>query len=57
MEETTIFECGPREKCPDGTEHDYSGWEEGRDEETGSSWGSVVCAKCGHRSIDDAMWY
>lgn len=45
-----LFECGPRPKCVDGFEHDYSDYEE---IENG---GTSVCSKCGHRAIDDACW-
>ena len=49
--EKTVFACGPQDKCPDGTEHDYSGWE---DFENG---GTSVCVKCGTRAIDVSAWY
>lgn len=47
----TYVACGPRETCPDGSAHDYS---DGAEIENG--W-TAVCAKCGHRAIDDAWWY
>ena len=47
----TVFKCGPRDKCPSGTEHDYSRWENTAGGET------AVCSKCGHRAIDDAWWF
>ena len=51
LEQATYFECGPCDKCPDGSEHDYSGYESFAGGET------AVCAKCGHRAIDDALWF
>jgi len=49
-----VFQCGPKERCPDGSEHDYSEWREV--EFMGGVAESVVCSKCGHAAIDDAMW-
>ena len=49
-EPASLFQCGPNPRCPDGSKHDYSGWEE---MENG---GTAVCVKCGHRAFDDAMW-
>jgi hypothetical protein len=48
----TIHTCGPRLKCPDGTDHDYSEWYAPED----GSYGTAVCSKCGHHAIDDAYW-
>lgn len=45
-----IFECGPKLTCADGSEHDYSKWEQD------GQCGTAVCSKCGHRAIDDAYW-
>lgn len=42
--------CGPRRQCTDGEKHDYSKWEQQ------GNGGTAVCAKCGHRAIDDAYW-
>ena len=50
-DDLTIFHCGPKQKCKDGKEHDYSLWEED------DGMGTAVCSKCGHRAIDDDMWY
>jgi len=49
--EFTIHHCGPKKLCNDGKEHDYSEYEDFDD------GGTVVCSKCGHRAIDDAVWY
>lgn len=46
-----IFKCGPKKSCPDGTEHDFSKFVKLK------NGGTTVCSKCGHRAIDDAMWY
>ena len=46
----TLFCCGPS-KC----EHDYSGWVEFKDG-NGGGGGTAVCAKCGARAIDEALW-
>ena len=47
----TLFLCGPS-KC----EHDYSKYEDiienGR-----VVGGTAVCAKCGAKAIDEAMWW
>jgi hypothetical protein len=50
-----VVQCGPKKTCPDGTPHDYSGWEEYEDG-MGCMVGTAVCSKCGHRAFDDAMW-
>lgn len=52
---SVITMCGPRATCPDGGEHDFSGWEEFETED-GATVGSAVCSKCGHSAIDNAMW-
>jgi hypothetical protein len=54
-EPSTVFVCGPKPTCPDGTEHQMDGWEnfEGPN---GSVGGTAVCSKCGHRAIDEANW-
>jgi len=49
--EIAVHRCGPKLTCPDGSEHDYSKWENRAD---GS--GTAVCSKCGHAAIDDAYW-
>jgi hypothetical protein len=51
----TVHHCGPKLTCPDGSEHDYSKWVDYEDA-NGCGVGTAVCAKCGHRAIDDAYW-
>jgi hypothetical protein len=48
---TTLFECGPI-KC----EHDYTGSEAVLNERGHVVGATTVCAKCGARAIDEAMW-
>ncbi len=55
-EKITFIECGSKDKCPDGQEHDYSEFE-CRKNEYGGVGGTVVCFKCGHAAIEDAYWY
>jgi len=50
-EEATVIRCGPTPKCPDGSEHEYTG-----DVPCGLGAWTAVCAKCGHWAINDAMW-
>jgi hypothetical protein len=53
--ELTVHTCGPTLKCPDGSEHDMTGWEEFEDYD-GCFVGTAVCTKCKHRACDDAYW-
>ncbi|MDJ0827614.1 MAG: hypothetical protein QNJ16_19155 [Rhodobacter sp.] len=50
IRQVDAFQCGPKNKCPDGERHIYDKWENTED------GGTAVCSRCGHRAIDNAFW-
>jgi len=43
-------------RCPDGPcEHEWDGWEEWEDPDTGCSGGSQVCSRCGMSAMSHDM--
>lgn len=56
LEQITVYVCGPKRSCPDGTPHDDKGLVTLYGSSGEPCGESVACSKCGSSAFERDLW-